>query len=86
MSDSVFKNCVKWMQKNLEWQCIRRSYVPPKAYVTRLPGMKDICKYLRQKQLERRAVSEAKDRQLIYKLEHEGRLHPLPAECRRFAI
>ena len=85
MSESVFKNCVKWMQKNLEWQCIRQSCHPPKAYITRLPGIKDISKGLRVKELERRATAEAKDLQLIHKLQHEGHIHS-PAKDRRFAI
>ena len=37
MTESIFKNCLKWMQKNLEWQCHAKGHDCPKAHVSRLP-------------------------------------------------
>jgi len=31
MTVGVFKNCLKWMQKNLEWQCHAKGHDCPKA-------------------------------------------------------
>mmetsp|Transcript_22740 Transcript_22740/g.70325 ORF Transcript_22740/g.70325 Transcript_22740/m.70325 type:complete len:167 (+) Transcript_22740:260-760(+) len=73
MTEAVFRNCVKWMQKNLEWQCEQRSLPPPKAYVTRLPGMKEICAAQREKQQAREAISRAKDAALLARMDPRHR-------------
>ena len=86
MTESVFKNCVKWMQKNLEWQCEKKQLPSPKAYVTRLPGMKDICAGQKDKQRARDAINDAKDAALLARMDPTRR-HAAAAEAYpRFTI
>ena len=73
MTEAVFRNCVKWMQKNLDWQCEKRNLPPTKAYVTRLPGMKEHCAAQREKQAAREAIARAKDAALIARLDPSRR-------------
>ena len=59
MTESVFRNCLKWMQKNLEWQCTARGMSRPRAYVARLPGIKDIAHGLKAKAAAIQAIRSA---------------------------
>ena len=79
VTDSVFRNCLKWMQKNLEAQMTALDLPPPKAYVSRLPGMRELNHLQRPKQMAQRAIADAKDAELIRKLNASG------GRCRRFA-
>ena len=73
VTDSVFRNCLKWMQKNLEAQMTALDLPPPKAYVSRLPGMRELNHLQRPKQMAQRAIADAKDAELIRKLNAKGR-------------
>ena len=74
VTDSVFRNCLKWMQKNLEAQMTALDLPPPKAYVSRLPGMRELNHLQRPKQMAQRAIADAKDAELIRKLNAKGRV------------
>ena len=77
MTESVFRNCIKWMQKNLEWQCETRQLPSPKAYVIRLPGIKQICSGQKDKQRAREAISDAKDAALLARMDPNRRNAPV---------
>lgn len=73
VTDSVFRNCLKWMQKNLEAQMTALDLPPPKAYVSRLPGMRELNHLQRPKQMAQRAIAQAKDAELLRKLDQRER-------------
>ena len=76
MTDSVFRNCLKWMQKNLEAQFAKLKLPTPKAYISRIQGMRKLNHQQRPKQLAQRAIAAAKDAELLRKLEPEQRWAP----------
>ena len=78
MTDSVFRNCLKWMQKNLEAQFQTRGLPPPKAYVSRLAGMRELNHLQRPKQMAQRAIAAAKDAALLNRLQAHQRAPPVP--------
>ena len=62
MTESVFKNCCKWMQKNLEWQCQKKGLPAPKAHVAKLPAVKATMGTLREQGAALKAERAARDR------------------------
>lgn len=63
MTESVFKNCCKWMQKNLEWQCQKKGLPAPKAHVAKLPAVKATMGTLREQGAALKAERAARDRE-----------------------
>merc|ERR1712147_394550 len=77
MTQSVFANCVKWMQKNLVWQCEKKQLpAPKKGYIGKVPAVKAIAARLKEMQAERKATSEARDAALLAKLSPSQRAAP----------
>lgn len=76
MTESIFKNCLKWMQKNLEWQCLAKGHATPKAHVSRLPAIVAAIKDLRQRASAAAAANRAKDAELVKRLDRRDEPTP----------
>ena len=76
VTESVFRNCLKWMQKNLEAQMTALDLPPPKAYVSRLPGMRELSCSQYSKRMAQRAITDAKDAELLRKLNQRRGVAP----------
>ena len=74
------------MQRTLVLQHEALSLKPPKAYVTRLPGMKELCMAQREKQQARDAIARAKDAALLARMDPRHRTAGDVCPAGRFLI